>query len=178
MIKSLKFLFLLLVVGSLSGCTEVVAEGDLLTLKSKAYVAVLMPLMGILLIVGGISICIKRLPEIWNSDMSMGWKGRRSKIVVIPIIGVLLLLAVAPRMLYRVEVGPDFVNFREVGNSKRYDRDAIAKVLLIEGISEHQRRLQVMGKSGEPHFINESEIGTESFDKMVTAIQTMRNPGD
>lgn len=178
MTKYLKLLLLLFVVGSMSGCTEVVAEGDLLTLKSKAYVAVVMPLIGIILIVGGVSICMKRLPEIWKSDMSMGWKGRRSKIVLIPIIGVVFLLGVAPRMLYRVEVGSDFVNFREVGNSKRYDRDAIEKVVLMEGIHEGQRRLQVTGKSGEPHFINESEIGTESFDKMVAAIQSMRNPRD
>ncbi|MFK7910140.1 MAG: hypothetical protein AB8F34_06005 [Akkermansiaceae bacterium] len=153
-----------------AGCTEVVADGDDLVLKSKFYVAVLFPLIGILLITIGIWACIRVLPEVWKSEMDLRWKGKRSKIVIIPVAGLLFLLGTIPRMQYRVVVGPDSVEFRELGKKGKYDLEAIRSVSVIEPVATgKQRRLHVVVHPLEEFYINESEIGTESFEKMMKA---------
>ncbi|MEJ6572496.1 MAG: hypothetical protein QNL01_05820 [Akkermansiaceae bacterium] len=117
-----------------SSCTEVVSEGNVQTLKSKFYVAVLFPLIGLLLLVGGTWVCIKRLSEIWKIEMSLGWKGRRSKIIILPLAGVLFILGTIPRMQYRVIEGPDYAEFHELGKHGRYEKKI---VMLASSIPKH-----------------------------------------
>ena len=158
-----------------TSCTEVVTDGDLLILKSKFYVAVLFPLIGGILIAVGIIACIRILPGVWKSDMDSSWKTKRSKIIVIPIIGLLFLLGTIPRMQYRVIVGPDHAEFRELGKQGKYSSNDIRKVSVIDPLKTgKQRRIHVVVHPDDEYFINESEIGTESFEKMIEAFRNLK----
>ena len=158
-----------------TGCTEVVTEGDNIVLKSKFYVAVLFPLIGLLLIALGTWACIRILPGVWKSEMDLRWKGKRSKVIIIPLAGLIFLLGTIPRMQYRVIVGSDFAEFKELGKHGKYDKKDIRDVSIIEPATEgKQRRLHVTVHPKDEVFINESEIGTESFERMVEAFQKLR----
>ena len=173
--KTTHLLTLIMICLLCANCTEVISDGDVHTLKSKFYVAVLFPLIGLLLLVGGIWACIRRLPEIWKSEMSLGWKGRRSKIIIIPLVGVLFILGTLPRMQYRVIVGPDYVEFHELGKHGRYEIKDIHEVSVIAPLTPgKQRRLSVIVRPLDEYFINESEIGTESFKKIVAAFEELK----
>lgn len=76
--------------------------------------------------------------------------------------------------MYRVELGEDYVHFREMGNARRYERSEIRQLNIFDGNGEGRRRLQVWAGPNESHYINESEIGTGSFEQMEAAIRAMR----
>jgi hypothetical protein len=66
--------------------------------------------------------------------MSLGWKGRRSKIIILPLAGVLFILGTIPRMQYRVIEGPDYAEFHELGKHGRYEKKI---VMLASSIPKH-----------------------------------------
>jgi len=152
----------------LVGCSKII-ESDRATVLRFSMTAIIGLLgAGIALFVGGVLLTIKRLPRRWREQQSLRRKLRSaSRILVVPVVGIMFLVLVMPFAWYRVEVGSDYLRLSEFPHEMHLTREQIERIEVIPGASD--RRLRIETKEGEEYFVNEGEVGEDSFSKISMA---------
>jgi heme/copper-type cytochrome/quinol oxidase subunit 2 len=151
---------------TLSGCTEITRSNGALILRYELFFVILLLILGIVLFVLGVLLTAKFLPHRWKQQQSLRRKMKSaSRLISLPIAGIGIMIAVAPFLWYRVEVGSDYLRLSEFPGENHYRQDQIKSIEIVPGTSGN--RLHITIKKGKEHFINESEIGSDSFQTIA-----------
>ena len=166
------FVLLTLFLGVVCGCTDTTLSGGVTTLTYRTTTVLLVLGSGGAMLLSGVLLVVRVLPRRWRELGSLNRRLRRAcRFAMLPVVGLFFIVLSLAFSWYRIEIGPDYLAINNFPNRDRYTRDQITGIELMDrGDSD---RLRIRIKDEPERFVNETEVGSESFQMIVAAAQRL-----